>query len=160
MTTGAYKNGVLAFDSLITCGNSRSGHIIKGIKTERHLAMAAGDIEHIQDFLNWVKGGCKKRKLKASEDMNDPSFEGFTVNRRGVITVYGVNGVGVRVTPIGGCFAVGSGGSYAMGAMLAGKSAMDAVRVAIRCDSGSGGAVRFVTFSDNEKGSTAGDTGL
>ena len=42
-------------------------------------------------------------------------------------------------------FAIGSGQDFAMGAMYSGKTAVEAVRIAIKLDANSGGPVRSIT---------------
>jgi ATP-dependent protease HslVU (ClpYQ) peptidase subunit len=43
-----------------------------------------------------------------------------------------------------GAYAIGSGSDFAMGAMLAGKTAAESVRIATKLDIYSGGAVRSI----------------
>lgn len=43
-----------------------------------------------------------------------------------------------------GAYAIGSGSDFAMGAMLAGKTAAESVRIATKLDIYSGGAVRTI----------------
>ena len=67
----------------------------------------------------------------------------FIVAPDGKVVVWGSSGPWVNET---GMISFGSGGDVAMGAMLAGASAIEAVEAAIKIDVHSGGPVRSLTL--------------
>lgn len=60
----------------------------------------------------------------------------------GSIYLYDKNCVGIKWT--GNYFALGSGGNFALGAVLAGKTAKEAVEIAKKLDINSGGKIKTV----------------
>lgn len=59
MTTIAYRDGVMAADTLTTWGNSRDGYVSKIAKRGSVLAAGSGSMAHVQRFLDWFRTGMK-----------------------------------------------------------------------------------------------------
>lgn len=139
MTTIAYRDGVLAADSLINSGNGgRAGHAVKISKGRQGtLGGSAGRLEDAALFRSWVERDCKGDAPSFSE-----GFDSLLILPDGRLCYVGEKGC---IVPFMAEFAaIGSGEQFAMGAMAAGASAEDAVRIAIQLDTGSGGEVTML----------------
>lgn len=135
MTVVAYKNGVLAADTLVSDDTLVYGHTIK-IKRVRHgwLVGGCGNIATLQQFLQKWSAGVAIPAF----DTDDDSFSGVALNPRGYFLTYEKEGVIKLDLDI---FAIGSGGQVALGAMHAGATAEEAVKVAIKLIGNCGGNV-------------------
>lgn len=92
---------------------------------------AAGSVQEILAVLEWLRGGEKPTGLQ--------DFAGMVVGPAGGAIL----GVRLMREPIAEPFyAVGSGNHFAIAAMACGKTAPEAVRLAARFDSGTGGRVQ------------------
>lgn len=137
MTCVAYRSGVLAADTQVTDWgqkwrakkiwriDSDAGELLVGICGELYPAMA---------FVEWLKNS-KNRK----PDIGNEDFEAIVIARTGRVTLW--NQSLAPVKPRGKFFAVGSGGAAALGAMHAGKGAIEAVQIAKLIDPYTGGTV-------------------
>lgn len=152
MTTIAYRNGIMAADDMMTRGNEPVYGAHKIFRTNHFLVGMSGSFSNMEPFKNLLK-------IHESPDFNPvdlwvgwedlPSFgDGFCaiiVNRRGTIW----SSIDAPPVLVPTDFdAIGSGACYAMGAMGAGYSAMEAVDVAMRFDTNTGGVVRARSFDD------------
>lgn len=92
---------------------------------------ATGDSDDIAAWKEWMRceqaGDCP---------VQNDRFSGVLVKPDGQIFTCGKSG---RLIRIEAPFAIGSGGGYAVAAMIAGKSALEAVQIACRLDPFSGG---------------------
>jgi hypothetical protein len=136
MTTIAYKDGVLAADTLSTWGDSRDGHAIKIAKRGPFMAAGSGCLAHVQAFLDWFKGGMKADPPPMGE--GEKQAFGFIFVGDGKFLTWGALGWEQCRDDV---FAAGSGSEFAKGAMSHGASAEEAVRIAITHDTKSGGKV-------------------
>lgn len=140
MTTIAYKNGIMASDSCWAYDDIQTSSINKIARLKSGgLLGQAGDADSrcvVAAFTN-VK---TEKQLPSREDMVKlrVDFDGVLVLPNGSIFIISMavkkDGIEAQVWPAGrrGVAAVGSGKKLALGAMLAGASARDAV--AIACD--------------------------
>lgn len=136
MTTIAYRDGVLAVDSLCTWGDARDGRTIKATQRGRVLAAGAGKIASVQAFLDWFRGGMDGDPPKMGEE--DKSAFGFIFP--GGATVVTWSAIGWERCDYD-VFTAGSGGEYARGALEMGATPEEAVAVAIKHDTKSGGPI-------------------
>lgn len=138
MTVIAYRDGVLAADTLMCMGDSRvafSGKIARNGAGD--LAGAAGDAVYCQLFLAWFSGGERGDAPEAKREQN--SLDRALICRAShIIEVFEDRG---RYSIEASYFAVGSGRPEAMGAMHAGATAEGAVRAAIAHDAWCGGEI-------------------
>jgi len=92
---------------------------------------AAGDVQEISAVLEWLRGGEKPESLESFEAMlvgpAGAAYLGYRLMRRSIAEPF---------------FAVGSGSQFAIAAMACGKTAIEAVRLAARFDSATGGRVQ------------------
>ena len=137
MTTIAYRNGVLAGDSQVTDGQIWTADKLFDVSSSagRLLVGVCGDVYAGLVFVEWLKNE-KSRK----PDIGNEDFEAIVIAESGRVTIWNQSLIGWR--PKGKYFAIGSGGPVAMGAMSAGKGAIDAVKVACKHDPYTRGPVR------------------
>ena len=143
MTTIAYKDGKLAYDSRITEGDEIVAQVNKGIKTDKYLCAVSGDAAAIPHFKTWLLDNLLEKKMpKALKKM---SYTAVVVDTNGVITVYSDDYPGPMQTE-SKVYAAGTGRAYAYGAMHVGSSARDAVIAAAAYDTNTGGRVYALSF--------------
>jgi len=137
MTTIAYRDGVLAADTQITCGGTIGGYAQKAFRKGAVLYATAGSSGPGEAFRNWLEGGMKGDAPDMAED-KDSDGHGY-IFPGGDRVVWRYNKVWAsHSAPF---FAYGSGADIALGAMAMGATAEEAVRVAAKFDTGTGGEV-------------------
>lgn len=136
MTTIAWDGVMLAADTLATWGDSRDGHFVKIRKRGPILAGASGKVAHCQAFLDWFTAGMKGDPPKMPE--GDNVAFGMIVGFEDWILTWGPLGW-ERVRSA--TYTMGSGASFADGALTMRAGAPAAVQVAMRHDTKSGGEV-------------------
>lgn len=149
MTTIAYKDGVLAGDQRVTEGSSvmpgsqrkvwklRSGWLVGG----------CGTLADLMRFRDWVKEFSigDPRPLKVST-----SFSGIMITPEGLVYIYEDANV-IEVPSDAKFYAIGSGHQAALGALYMGATAKQAVEIACKVDTGSGGDVHVVKLTRRKK---------
>jgi ATP-dependent protease HslVU (ClpYQ) peptidase subunit len=137
MTTIAYKDGLIAWDSQITAGamvvsrNYQKMHKANGITL-----WCAGSVQDREHLVKALSSG------RFDWDM-DLEIEAIVLDKTGLYLVSVRDGRVWRDTiPPGEAAAIGSGADYAMGAMDAGCDAVQAVKIAAGRDVSTGGKVR------------------
>jgi 20S proteasome alpha/beta subunit len=133
LTTIAWRDGVLAADTLVTSNSIRDGHQQKIHRVGPVLVGGVGYCGTYELFRTWVRGGMKGDSPYQGRD----DGHGFLASRCAVLCFGGSGPRHVR----GPFSAHGSGWEIAMGAMAMGANAEQAVRTAIEWDTGSGGEV-------------------
>jgi 20S proteasome alpha/beta subunit len=133
VTTCAFKDGVLAADTQGDLGGLRT-RVDKLFRVdETRMLAGAGTLHLIHALIDWVR----EHGTERWPDVAAVAEEALLVDiphRK----LYRLDGP-MWVEVAGGVHAVGSGRDFALGAMMAGKSAEDAVRIAARLDCYSGG---------------------
>ncbi|WP_336802468.1 hypothetical protein [Kaistia sp. MMO-174] len=132
MTTIAYRDGVLAADSLISSGNARAGQAQKIATCGSTMGGTSGSIEACHRFVQWIEAGAEGDCPELGDS------DGILV--RGSQTFY-VGSKGVLVPFEAEFAAVGSGEKFALGAMAMGATAERAVEVARELDVHTGGQI-------------------
>lgn len=137
MTTVAYRAGVLASDSQATDNQVWSVQKLWEVADDSEVILVGicGDIFAAMAFIEWLKD--REHARKPQIECED--FEAIVIASNGRVTLW--NQSLVPFKPRGKFFAIGSGGAAAMGAMHAGKSAVEAVKIAKRIDPYTGGRV-------------------
>jgi 20S proteasome alpha/beta subunit len=136
MTTIAYKDGVIAYDSRITANTTITNddyekcHEVKGVKF-----VLSGKTSDYAKLIDAYFGGSASGDLQASAVIVDA--EGLWYAGRN-------NEDGFWKSPIvgDGPYAIGSGGDHAFTAMDMGATAYQAVEMAMKRDSCTGGKIR------------------
>lgn len=145
MTTIAYKAGVIAADSRCTEGN----HIIPGKMRKLHelpdgsIYTFTGSVAHGMAMLDALLNGTKQPTWELGDTL------AVRVMPTGRVLIY--EGEGVWFEQTSKIAAWGSGAEFAYGAMEAGATAAEAVRIAIKHDSASGGPVRTIQVKKPRK---------
>jgi ATP-dependent protease HslVU (ClpYQ) peptidase subunit len=138
MTTIAYRDGVLAADSLVTLGDTKvHGYYHKIVRIDDHLIGTAGSVAACQHFLDWLReGGDESAPPKGD-------YKALVVNPKGKVREF-ENGSLLPVPRGAKFFSIGSGSPYALAAMYAGASSTDAVKIAAKIDTSTGLPVRVL----------------
>jgi ATP-dependent protease HslVU (ClpYQ) peptidase subunit len=151
MTTLAYKQGVLAGDTLVTYGDAKlPGHERKVHKLRNGCLFGAAGIAAQIDIL--------KEAVQKGQFDNPPMLkevDALLVHPSGQCETYERGRWCQTNAPYA---ALGSGHDFAMAVMAFGGSAKDAVRIAIKLDKGSGGKVQSVSIKQKEKAIAAART--
>ena len=124
--------GLMVSDSKCT-GGSTWVPMTKIFRVNGDLFGFAGGVNERERWLKWHRNGRKGPRPKME------SFEGLLLKPDG--TLYELCSDGLEMLIERGFHAVGSGASAALGAMLAGKQAREAVEIALQVDAGSGGDI-------------------
>jgi ATP-dependent protease HslVU (ClpYQ) peptidase subunit len=143
MTTIAYRDGVLAADTRVTRGGYiMPGHFCKiGRSPSGDLVGISGNCAKADGFLRAVINGT------ADPTAPEEGVTALVISPDGRITVHEAAG---RFDITGAEFwAIGSGTSAALGALHAGASAEEAVRIAMLIDNDSGGEVNSLRLAAN-----------
>ena len=137
MTTIAYRDGVLAADTLVTENGYRVGSVqkigcIKGV-----LFGVAGVMAHMVAFKDWIRSGMKGDPPSVASVSDDGGATALVIYGDSVLC-WDCDRWDIMRTPF---YAIGTGAKAAMGAMQAGADAEAAVRAAMALDISSGGEI-------------------
>lgn len=139
MTTVAFDGISICADTLITDGDAKAGYQSKihrwtsgGVD---HIASYAGHLTACHVALSWIKEGMKKKSRPVWDYETD--FEIILIKNKEVWVMDETFHLRPGYTP----YTLGSGAAYALAALHLGKSAREAVELAIKLDSGSGGEI-------------------
>lgn len=139
MTTIAFDGKSIAADGLIICGNEISSFNEKKIWTDAlgYKAIAiSGNWQKVDMFIRFVKGhNVSKIDLKGNYIVM------MITNDNKIITIDMDVGYDFKFNVGMSQYAIGSGGEYALGAMIAGASAKKAVECAESVDITTGGEI-------------------
>lgn len=150
MTTIAFDGRYVAADGRCTNGNMIVGKahrklwLIKAIvrgKEEEVVLAGAGAFEDLTVIKNWLEQGgdfFSQDPEATVPEIKPESVEGFIVTQSGEVFSWesGLVALEQEVPAMGG-----SGGIFAVSAMLCGKSAPDAIKVAMELDIATGGKI-------------------
>lgn len=149
MTTIAVRHGIIAADSRVTvdteAGGTRVFRCQKLYEVRQHgrkraiVALAGGAFDGIE-FLEWIKGPGREPPQRLID--GNAEFTALVMNHDGLFEYDRWCRPERVIEPF---YAVGSGAKAALGALHAGKSALDAVRIACKIDPFSGPP--FVTMT-------------
>lgn len=142
MTTIAYRDGIMAADTLVTGGDVRRGHVLKiGQTALGSLVGVTGMAGMLDEVIGWLSAGGRREEYpKVPPDSHISGIVACLDGRVGVFSTHGV--MQWAETEF---VAVGSGNEIAMGAMAMGASAEKAVEIAAQFDVYTGG--RITTLS-------------
>lgn len=130
MTTVAWDGQMMAADRQLTLGGTALP-LKKIFRYDNGLVGCCGSVQESMLFLEWYRNGRDpERKPKLDEGFSAMVVsDGLCKRFENLLMPYLID------MPF---WAAGSGADYALGAMAAGKSAKEAVEIAIRFDTGSG----------------------
>lgn len=154
MTTIAYKNGTVAFDSLVTdASGMRVGYFCKAKRIGDYLAAGCGDPEFVQEMFDWIMAGFVE-DCKPKSKSSDSEVIVIHKDSPNAVTSYSKTLIPMQYKPLmKGCgMSIGSGSDIAIGAMAYGASATEAVRIARKFDTSTGGRIHSVSFNRRKSG--------
>lgn len=140
MTTIAadFRAGVMVSDSRCTAGEQWFP-MTKVHRVGAEIIGLAGNVKESQAWLKWYASGKKGAKPKGE------SYAALVLRKDGL---YEATPDGLEMLIERGFHACGSGGPVAVGVMLAGLSAEEAVKIACQVDVGSGGEIKVYKLGD------------
>lgn len=154
VTVIAYRDGVMAADSLLTSNGMYQGEAVKVRDINGCLVGISGTWGVACELFSWFEDECADRikRPPATIHVDDDKYpvNMLIVNKRNGAVFY-IDGLGFPQSVTSKFFAIGSGANVAMGAMEMGADAVKAVKVACKYDSYCGGRIRVVKL-DNKKG--------
>lgn len=159
MTCLAYKDGVLAADSQTLDVWTPAGSCPKIAKRGRLLAGGAGEAAYVKVFLDWFKSEEFDEWLASNGKLDYPQLgrpekdretNGFIILPDDSCLRFESGAPPYRLT--GPFFAWGSGNWVAVGAMAAGASADEAIRIAHQWDAGTGPLSTVLRRDDADDG--------
>lgn len=131
MTTTVFRDGIFASDTLVQCGECSVGENQKIFVNKEYVVAGSGDAGSAEPFLKHLTSGEK-------QEFPDCYFLFYDFKKKKLFR----NDQGKRSFLITDKFtADGSGFHLAIGAMEMGASAIEAVKIAMKRDGGSGGRV-------------------
>ena len=135
MTTIACDGKVMAADSRQVGSYIHPVDCKKIFKFKNYVIGFAGELDAIKQFLDWFKLGADEKQWSISENAQ---VEALVSDGSGDLYHYCTS-----PTPVycGRMAAIGSGGDFAMAAMLAGANARRAVSIAAELDINTGGKI-------------------
>ena len=136
MTTIAFKDGIMAYDTLITADDKVFSKKDKAFRINGYVVGCSGFLHDIDKFLEWVRAEMPENKPKV--DVDAIIHDGFKVR----IVSKGC----VLSKPIDDFCAVGTGSEYAIGAMAMGATAKQAVEIAKKYDRATGGRIKTIAI--------------
>lgn len=144
MTTIAFREGVLAADTLVSNRGTNLGSVEKIYqRADGHMSAGSGGFSFTQKFIAWfLNGEIGDAPLPKLEGENDEGH-GYIFRPSGEILTFESGGMNcIRAD----YWAAGSGRDIALGALWTGASAGDAVKAAITHDTCTGGDVTVLSF--------------
>lgn len=132
MTTIAYKDGVLAADTRVTQGDTIHPDASKIVSSYPGAVAFCGHVKVIQMY--------RSQARKDFQKLPDEGWEAITTGG----FLIDADGAHLRIKD-GDFWAIGSGAHLALGAMAAGATPEEAVRIAARFDTGTNDDVEVVT---------------
>lgn len=152
MSTVAYRDGVIASETMAVCSDEQYGNVEKVGRTQNYLFGFAGRLSFIRPTYQWIKGlddkGIHPQDFyKHQESLpTEDNGSALIIGRDGQIWTIELDGF---VSPVNRSFeGIGSGARYALGAMMHGASAVEGVEAASMLDVNSGERIIAWSFDD------------
>lgn len=133
MTTIAYRDGIMVADSATTCDGVQMGIAPKVAQTaDDGLLGCCGNLSESTRFQRWLQDGANLEDLESIP--NKSNSEGLWIQTTGeMFLVIADPPIAIEIKGRE-FFAIGSGSEIALGAMAAGASAEEAVRICCQYD--------------------------
>lgn len=152
MTTIAYKDGVVAFDSLVVNGNTIIGY--DNAKAKRYIfkdrtfiMAAAGSVFSCDKLEKWAETNLDPEHRPDTDDSG--SLQAFMITDEEELFLIDTSFIPWKIETE--FFSVGNGDDLAFGAMANGASALEAVKVAAKYNVNTGGKIRQLKIKFKEK---------
>ena len=152
MTTIAFKDDIIAFDSQITCGDTLAGYcndkVVKIVLPNKIVYVcAAGNASACTALINWAYTNFDPEQ-KPRVESNSEVLQGLIIEDTGKVFCIDI---GFSPYLIKAPFlTIGCGGNIALGAMAAGASALEAVKIASKWDVNTGGKIHHFKIKFKE----------
>lgn len=144
MSTIAYDGKMLAFDTLMVDGSRRDLEpVMKMVLVKEGAYCYAGGVGEygiVHLFQRWIRDGGDFPELCSKEGRKNCYFVAIHSNGE----LHEFESTEYPILKTRNHFAVGSGGGFALGAMLHGATALEAVNIAVSVDVFTGGKVIHV----------------
>ncbi len=144
MTVIAYDGLTLAADKR-ACMGSMINTVTKIHRVGDVLVGGSGDLDFVLQVVQWVRDGRKPESFPAQQRDKDDWQNIILIEANGKPSIYNRTPHAIQYEQR--CVAIGSGREYAMAAMHLGKSAREAVEVAIALDPGCGNGIDALELS-------------
>lgn len=143
MTIIAYKNEIIAGDSKASLDDLYFFDFKKTVKSsDGTIGGACGSIYWINNFIDWILSGRKKHWT----DFNERCSALFITTDR---QVHCIDSSGIMpIIMVNNCISIGSGREIALGAMDAGASAEEAVKITMKRDAYCDGFISIEKLGD------------
>lgn len=143
MTTIAVSKRAIAWDSRITIGEEKIDNPRDKVITHGDVIYAsAGDVIDMQELIAFITDPKSNKAPKGD-------WDAIFINKKGIFWLSNATPSPIqRHAPL----ALGSGGQFARGAMLAGANAQKAVEIAAQCDSRTGGPIYYINIASVTRG--------
>lgn len=132
--------GIMVCDSQLTTEGAGISHARKVFQIRGELYGIAGEYVQSMSFISWVRDG--KKKADPPEMAN---VQALCLSRERKIYLFDFAPRPYVIDDK--VYAIGSGGSFALGALAAGASSRAAIQIAARYDTGTGGRIRSYKLS-------------
>lgn len=144
MTTIAYSAGFMASDTQAYLGRGEPGFARKSkvhrLKDGSLIGVSSSIVGAAKRLVPWIEDGCDFDNMPVIKDAErEMSFEAIQVMPDGRLRYWNDSYMPTDIEAR--FFAIGSGASYALGAMAAGTTAAGAVAIACEFDNFSGGNI-------------------
>jgi len=142
MTTIAYKDGVIAYDSYATIGDCIVDQdYVKMRKVDKLRFFICGDVAGVESLIkSYVTGEVTSEDAETAESTVAWVVDGGNIYR---LLIHPDEGkLATEPQRFDNVMTMGSGGEYALGALDAGASAKEAVKIAAGRDVHTGGKIR------------------
>ncbi len=136
MTIVSYKDGYMCSDSLVTQNDLKLGTVKKLFKVGQYTIGVAGTYQHAVAFVQWFADG--RPEKRPDFDGDKPNFDALVYDSTVDLVFYYQDGFTGDLIH-SDCHAIGSGAELAIGAMEAGATAYEAVKITIKRSSNCGG---------------------
>lgn len=142
MTTIAFDGVSVCADTRIVAGSAIAGYHRKVFRLDSGIVALCGDYTAGHILLDWVRDGAKPRKKPTM--LTEASFELLWVRPDGAFTL------DEELHPVPALipYAAGTGADFAMAALHLGYSARQAVELACKLDTNSGGEIHEETLEE------------
>lgn len=128
MTTVVATPELIAADRCMDTGGNGSVPTTKAMRLRGSLWGFAGSTTDALKFLRWVRGGCKKNTRPTFVGIKGAAFEIIQVNPHGQLILWDQD---MEPVPCNRpTHSIGSGGSFAVGALDAGAPILKAMQIA------------------------------
>ena len=138
MTTIVCNRRSMAADKRISDSGGAAFMTTKIHRINGSLIGFCGNAEQAMQFIEW------RRNPGAKPSFNEACFEALELTAAGELLWWGSEMIALQIED--GYFAIGSGASFALGAMAMGASPNKAIRIASQYDSATGAEVQTMTI--------------